>query len=92
MKRFKQYFENRNTMVCQECGTKFTMRFWNWLLAMHIIDEWRYTKCPQCKKWHWNKRIHPNLKQVDCHKCSYENDCETRDMRDGCCLGNKNNE
>lgn len=85
----KKYFQNRNTLKCQECGTVFTMKFLNWLFAMHIIDEYRYTKCPHCKKWSWNKRLKPKPEQVKCIECSYEDTCETREMRDGCFMGNK---
>jgi hypothetical protein len=75
------------------------MDFWDWMMAPHLFDIWRYSECPLCGKKSWNK-IYPNwdlvsgtslskADWVECHKCIYRDECETREMRDGCYLGDE---
>ena len=43
-------------------------------------------KCPKCGKFTYGiPATQPNW--VECYKCIYRDECETREMRDGCYLG-----
>ena len=56
MKWYKKYFENRRHFKCPECGTHFSLTFWQWILTCHNdISRHRYVKCPYCKIHHWLK-------------------------------------
>lgn len=54
---FKKYYENTRHYQCPECGTHFTLTFWQWLFTTMKIDfiYYRYVKCPYCKRRHWLK-------------------------------------
>ena len=54
----KTYFDNRNKFICPSCGyfIKYNS-FWAWVSRPHMFDEWRFIKCPKCKKRSWMRRI-----------------------------------
>lgn len=40
-------------------------------------------------KWWINKKKPKEPEWVECHKCIYRKECETREMRNGCFLGDE---
>ena len=42
--------------VCAHCGKKHVPTFWQVFFAMHV-NRTRYMKCPDCKKWSWQKKV-----------------------------------
>lgn len=54
MNRFKKYYENTRHFQCPECGTHFSLSFWQWLWTMKFdFVRCRYVRCPYCKVRHW---------------------------------------
>ena len=53
----KNYFNKRNKFTCPKCGHTFTLTFWKWLMAPHLLDKWRYVKCPECGRRCWMKVV-----------------------------------
>ena len=59
MNRFKKYYENTRHFQCPECGTHFSLSFWQWFgtLFHNHITRHAYVKCPYCKARHWLQAI-----------------------------------
>ena len=43
---------SRTIFVCDECGCRFRLKWYKYLLALHMNDD-RYLKCPKCNKKGW---------------------------------------
>ena len=41
---------------CKECKNRYIPTYSSVLWAMHV-NRTRYMKCPECKKWSWNKKV-----------------------------------
>lgn len=41
---------------CKECKHRYIPTYSSVLWAMHV-NRTRYMKCPECKKWSWNKKV-----------------------------------
>ena len=41
---------------CEECKHRYIPTYSSVLWAMHV-NRTRYMKCPECKKWSWNKKV-----------------------------------
>lgn len=56
---FKKYYGNTCHFQCTECGTYFSLSFWQWLgtLFHNHIAQHAYVRCPYCKARHWLKAI-----------------------------------
>ena len=41
---------------CQLCQDRHVPAYWQTMLASHIVRN-RYTKCPNCEKYSWQKKV-----------------------------------
>jgi hypothetical protein len=72
-------------LMCNHCFHIFKIRPWHLLKKANILMPQYYTTCPSCGKKGWN--MVPPFDWIPCYQCVYKKDCETRDMREGCYMG-----